>query len=280
MKKSIVTLGIIAATTTPMALAEDNVYQVEIIPKYGQSERDPQETDSYSLSGVFHFKTVSTEGHPLEEAAYLNRSSYVELDYQHDEVDAGTGGNDESKNNTYSFLLHLNTGERYFIDLNLTNMDMSGGDIFTAGLGFGGYITDNSSVHIQVLDEKKEADDPEVDDASGQGYSIGGRGVLDLGGEQALALEADYTILDVDNGLEDTDTISLGARYYFLRTTHVGLEYSLTSTDDEDVDGFTLEAQHFITPRIALGASFSQESSDDDDAEDTDKYNLWAKFRF
>ncbi|MDX1696243.1 MAG: putative porin [Ketobacteraceae bacterium] len=274
MKKLVTNVGLLAAMTAPLAYADS--YQTEVSLSYGQSERDPIETDSYNVTGIAHFKTVDTKEHPLEEAAFLERSSYVELGYTHDDTDDGT--DDDNKDNTFNMGVHLNTGERYFIDLDLIKSNMENADLFGAGLGFGAYVQDNITVDVSYLDLTFEPDGGSK--VTGAGYGVSGRGVFELGGQQAIAVEGGFTVIDFDSGVDNQEIFSVEGRYYFLRTTHVGLGYSMTSSDDEDVDGFTLEAQHFITPIIAVGASFGQESSDDDDTEDTDEYSLWAKVRF
>ena len=131
---------------------------------------------------------------------------------------------------------------------------------------------------VSYLDITYEPED--TDKITGEGYSVSGRGVFDLGDAQAVAVEGGFGIIDYDGGVDNQEIFNIEGRYYIMRTTHVGLGYTMTSSDDEDIDAFTLEAQHFITPTIAVGASFGQESSDDDNTEDTDQYNLWAKVRF
>lgn len=274
MKKLVAHVGLLAAVATPVAFAEP--YQTEIMVSYGQADQDSVETDSYSVSGIAHFKSVETDGHPLEEAAFLERSSYVELGYTHDDTDDGT--NEDDKDNTFNMGLHLNTGERYFIELDLTNSNMEDGNSFLAGLGFGAYIQDNITVALGYVDATLEPDNG--DKVTAEGYAINGRGVFKLGDEQAFAVEGTFSVLDADSGNDNQEILSLEGRYYIMRTTHVGLEYSMTSEEDNDSDGFTLSAQHFITPQLAIGASFGQESFDEDNIEDEDSYSVWGKIRF
>lgn len=274
MKRSLTMAGLLATAVVPSAFAE--AYQLELTGTYEQTDQDNIDTDSYRLSGVAHFKRVNTDGHPLEEAAYLERSNFVEASYQHDDTDDGT--DTDNKDNTFAFALHLNTGERYFVDLGYNNGNLENGDHFDAELGFGAYIQDNITTFVNLTDSTTDNDDGSGFDT--QSYEIGGRGVFALGDEQAVSVQANFEVNDSDNGMDNTEVFGLSGRYYIMRTTHVGLGYEMSSSDDEDTDGFTLEAQHFITPQIAVGASFGQQSSDDDNVEDEDSYSLWAKLRF
>ena len=274
MKKLVAHVGLLAAVATPVAFAEP--YDLELIGSYGQSELDPAETDIYNLTAIAHFKSVETQEHPLEEAAFLERSNYVMLDYTRNETDPGAGA-DDANDNVFGLALHLNTGSRYFIDFGMEKSNEEDSNQFLSTVGFGAYVQDNITVDITVTDETIEPKDE--DKYSGMGYALNGRGVFKLGGEQAVAVDGGFQVVDFDDGNDNEEIATLGGRYYFMRTTHVGLSYSTTSRDDEDNDTFTVEAQHFITPSFALGTSFGQESSDEDDAEDRDFYNLWAKLR-
>ena len=275
MKKLVAQVGLLAAVASPVAFADS--YDLEIIGSVGQSEIDPSETDTYELSVVANFKTVETKEHPLEEAAFLERANYVRFDYTRGETDPGVTGADDTSSNTYNLDLHLNTGSRYFIDLGLEQDKQDDADVFTSTLGFGAYVQDNITVDFALSDETNEPDAGSK--YTGMGYALSGRGVFELGGEQAVAVEGTFQVVDYDEGNDNQEIFALHGRYYFMRTTHVGLVYGTSSSDDVDIDSYTVEAQHFITPKIAVGASFGQDSSDVSGAEDQDRFDLWAKLR-
>lgn len=274
MKKLVANLGWLAAITVPAALASP--YQMEVTLSHSGMDQDEVDTETFSLSGIAHFKSVETGNHPLAEAAFLERSSYVSLEYARETADPDQSST--LNDNTFAFGLHMNTGKRYFVDLDFANTHGETTDLFLASLGFGGYIEDNITAQINYVDATLETD--AGDKITGDGYSISGRGVLDITEGQAVAVEGGFTVIDYDTGVDNEEIVSLEGRYYFRKTTYVGLEYDMTSTDDEDVDSYAFIAQHFISSEFAIGGSIGKESSDLDNVEDTDTFTVWAKLRY
>ena len=274
MKKFVAHVGWFAAFAVPAALAAP--YQMEVTLQHSGMDEDTTDTETFSLSGIAHFKTVETNDHPLAEAAFLERSSFVSLEYARETADPDQAAT--VNNNTFAFGLHMQTGERYFFDLDFSNTHGETDDLFQTGLGFGGYIEDNISAQVGYIDATTETD--AGDKITGDGFNISGRGVFGVMEGQAVAVEGGFAVIDYDNGVDNQEIISLEGRYYFAKTTYVGLEYGMTSTDDEDIDSYALSAQHFITTEFAVGGSIGKESTDQDNVDDTDTFSVWAKVRY
>ncbi len=183
---------------------------------------------------TYHFDTVATSGHPLNEAAFLERSNNVNAQYvTFDEADLDL----------------INVGvEAYFEDIyaaaELSRADF-GDTTNDIGLRLGYMIDDGFRVHAGV-DINDNADDT-------KDINLGLKYVNKMSGDTAVNVEFDLTMVD---DADDTIMYGLAGDYYFNRYGSIGLTYA---DDDNSATEATIgvRGKYFVTSMISVEASFT-----------------------
>lgn len=242
MKKTAFALAFaVAAGFGTAAQAQD--YQIEaevgythIDPKVGSSD------SAFDVSGTYFFDRVATSGHPLAEAAFLQRASNMSLGYQTvDDADSDTIGIE---------------GEFYFDQLYLrggySSQDNGGFDTDTLSARVGWVLSEGFRIAGGI-----DRVDPDGGNTSND-LVVEAKYVAKLAGGAAFNLEGSATFLDE----ADDEVIALGGDYYFNPALSVGAGISLADNDDN----WNLRARYFITPVIAGQLEYFTLSDGDDNA--------------
>lgn len=230
-------VALAAALVSGSALAQD--FQWEASAGYtdldGDSVLDAQV--SYFLD------RVATKGHPLAEAAFLERASNFTLGY----ADA-----DDADSDTIGI-----TGEFYFDQLYLrggyASTDAAGTDIDTISARVGWVIADGLRVAAGV--DRVDFDVPGVDESND--VVVEAKYVTKLSGETALNVEGSVTFLDQ----ADDEVFALSGDYYFNSALSVGAALSFADDDNN----YGVNARYFFTPVLSITASYNTVNDGDDD---------------
>lgn len=233
-----ISLAVALAAAPFLATAQD--YQFEVKASYANIEEESTDSDVTTLAGTFYWNQVSTAGHPLAEAAFLERQGGLTVGYLNVE-DFDTW----SLEADHYFDSGLYLAGRY-------NMPEEGDNTFGASIGFS-----PAAGLLFVLDAD---DDSEDINYAGRVKYVG-----ELQGDAAFGLEA---------GVAE-DTVSISGDYFFNRQFSVGAEI----VNDSDID-YTLlgvEAKYFIAPNFWAGAGVGTNVSGD---ADTTVWQIEAGLRF
>lgn len=241
MKKQLVALGAAAVFgLSAPALAQDfqaegGISYVGISPDVGPSD------SAIGVDFTLHFDPVRTQGHPLAEAAFLNRASNVFGAYAtFDKADLD------------SILLG---GEFYIQDFYLRGEfnRLSGGGASSNDYGLTVGFLPRDGLLLTLGYDKADLADVDT-------ITLGAKSVTKMVGDTALNLEGSLAF--VDDGAS-TKVLALSGDYYFNPMFSAGARFAYT---DNDFDSFTavgVGARYFFTPTFSLEAEYITEDSVD-----------------
>lgn len=273
MKKTLLATTVAALTFAPAVFAEN--YQIEGGMHYNYVDLDgpgSPSSDNFGLDFTYHLEEVSTFGHPLKEAGFLERSTNVGASYNN-------WSGDGAKGNIFSL-----NGEAFIEDFYLSaNVDINSwnssfgksayGKSSTTDFGIkAGFLpTDGLLLTLGYdLEEKGTVKNGKLKNLGT--ISLGGKFVTPLEGEMALNLEGEIGFQDDKN---DTVIYTLGGDFYFDRAISAGLWVS-----DSDASGAKTEAgvrgNFFITPLVSLNAHYTHNYG----YSKNKAFGLGAKLRF
>lgn len=283
MKKMLMTAGTLASLISGHALASD--FQSQFRATVGGATQDVMisstsditvDTLTTGISARVHFNKISTEGHPLEEASFLEHSSYLGFAYSHDQVDAD---GPEHHEEDYTFDLRMVTQGGVIVGAEYNTFAVGSEDhkLFTAAFEGGYYVNDFTAVTVQILDgEDNQQKAEQIEEL--RGYALTGKSVIDIGSAMAIGIELALAKIDWDER-DNQDIVSFEGDFFITPRIHVGLGYTAALRDDDDIDTVTLEAQAFVMGNLAIGASVSSTSYDDEDLDDEAAVSAWVEFR-
>lgn len=219
------------------AFALASPYQAEVSATYLGGD----DYDGVRLEGEWHFMgAVNTARHPLAEAAFIERSSHVSLDYNY------WDGGDDSVD-------QVNLALDYFVP----------NSIFFVGAGYHRNDGDNDwSVTLGVLPMHGLLVTTRYSGEDGYDLNLAARYFTELGAGTALSVRAAYYDQEVD------DRITLEADYYLDRTLSVGA--MLEAAGDTD---FGVRTRKFFTPVFSGQVSYMARDAGDE-------WTLGVSYRF
>ncbi|HEY0975362.1 MAG TPA: putative porin [Solimonas sp.] len=238
MMKKALFLALATAVGSGSALAQD--YQWDASLGYTDFEND----SALSAGITYHLDRVKTAGHPLAEAAFLERSSNLSLGYvTFDDADADAIGV---------------AGEFYFDQLYLsggyTAAEIGGVDVDTISARIGWMLADGFRLAAGI--DRVDADVPNVD--ARNDIAIEAKYVTKMEGGTALNLQASVTLLD--DPIDD-ELFEVRGDYYFNPAFSVGAGVSIA---DDDTN-YGIGARYFFTPTFSGGLLYETANDGDDD---------------
>jgi|GEM_PF-1373579 len=247
MKKTLLAASVAALAFAPAAYAQN--YQMEggIHYNYVDYDQFDGDSDNFGLDFTYHLEEVSTAGHPLQEAGFLERSTNVGASYNNWSGDVREGD-----------FFNLN-GEAFIEDFYVSaNVDINSWKQGSSTTDFGikaGFLPMDGLLLTLGYDLEEKAGDtkPNGKNKDLGTISLGGKFVTPLDGEMALNVEAEVGFQDDDN---DTVVYTLGGDLYFNSFTSVGLQISDTD-DSDDKTEIGIRGNYFITPLVSLNAHFT-----------------------
>ena len=244
--------GFIGAVTIAGTAHAQSAYQAEVFGSY--NEVSGEDVSYLTIGGRLHFSPVDTKNHPLEEAAFLERSSHVEASWTRVDV---------SEEDDDADLQSLSVN--YYIP----------NSIFYVGAGIKRYDSDgdsdtqwNARLGITPIDGLLVWTEFYEDVDYGDAVNVHAKYVTPLAGEQALNLVGGYA-----DG-ERASKLYIGADYYIDR--HLSFGGQLTSTDYDyasTATDFEVRANNYFTPNFNVGLSYVF-------GEDEDSWGIRAGYRF
>lgn len=216
------------------ALADDYRAEVTLFGDRAEPDGNAPHVDQFAAVGAYYLEPVRTDGLPLAEAAFLNRSSFVRGAAMRSEI-----GNE--KIDIFSASLGYYMPDTIFFGrLGVSYADDFDGDQTKFNGSFG--ITPLDGL-LLLTNFDEDGWDPNV--------------TAKYVGKMANAHYYSITASAVDPDHGDTN-VSLDFDYYLDNTFSVGAGYGSASDD------FSVRVQKFFTPSFAVGGHVS--TGDDGDA--------------
>lgn len=236
LRKISAAVALIAAPV--LATAQD--YQFEVAAQYLNAEVESFDYDVTAVEGTYYWQQVATAGHPLAEAAFLERQGGLTVGYA-----------DSEGANAWSLAADHYLSNGLYLAGRYTSPD-EGDDTWGASLGYS-----PAAGLLFVVD----ADD----DSEDINYTGRVKYVAALQGERAYGLEA--AIAD--------ETVTLSGDYFFNRNFSVGA--SVADDSDADVTLATVDAKFFFAPNFWVAGSVGSNIGGD---VDTTVWAVEAGLRF
>lgn len=271
------------------AATAQNSYRAEVVAGYTMNEDDDSPETKLSmlvLGGTFNFQPVSLEGHPWEEAAFLERSMqasaellYVELESGPLEADGllyGLGFRYAEKETPVAAEARFSTGT---IDVDGSSFDF---DVTMIDASVGYWAMPDAIVGV---DYGFEEFDPNMGTGSETTrFGVFGKMVHKLDKEKAINAEARLGIANVDDGTTDEDNfeVALGGDYYFTPQYSAGAHVDFSFGDAVSEEGTTLgvRGNAWFTPQIGARVEVSQFWASDSQGFDETEFGVFLAVRF
>ena len=203
-------------------------YNAEVSVNYVDLDGD---ADAIGLVGELFFAPVNTDGHPLEEAAFLEKASNVELAYA-----IGSAGPVDTT--------VLVLGVNYYIP---NTMFFAGASLSRATVEVGSF--DDSETDWGLTAGVTPIDGllvtTEYSNDAGYDLNLHAKYVKALKGETALNLEAFFEDSDFDN------VYGISADYYLNKKASLGA--SIVSADET---GYGIQGNVFLNNQFSIGAEY------------------------
>lgn len=255
-------LAIASALLSALAVTGTaNAYQAEVGASAGLIDPDNgSSSGSFGVDGTYYFNPVQTRNSPLAEAAFLDRASNVNAQFNYDEV-----GDDEVTKYGVGAEYYVPNSD-FYVSGNVARQDVEfadGGDFDTTLYGAEiGYLPAPGLLIAAGL----KGYDNDYDD--GVDPTLRAKYVTTLSNGKAINLEAGAAFGDLDE-------FNLAADYFIDPSLSVGADYY--SNDLNDNSEFGVSARKFFNQQVSLEGrvGFGDVASND-----YNKFGLAAKYRF
>lgn len=263
MKKTLLATAI-AVLSSSAAYAQD--YQFEIGANYTTGDKSSVDYDGYGLNAKLHLDMVDTSKGPLKEAAFLDKSSYAELQWSTQKADSSGAEATETTVVGGRFV----TSSNIIIEAKYSDLE----DDSSIKVGAGTYI--NETMDVVASYTSFDADDNDDDYSI---FSADLHGLNKLEGETAIAFDAGLAYTDYDGA--SAYTVSAGADYYLNNALSIGAGAGFTKIevddfDDQSTSTVNIHADYFVTPIARVGVMYTSLGEDDDG--DSMQINLSLRF--
>lgn len=252
MKKTLLATAI-AVLSSSAVYAQD--YQFEVSGAYinGDQNGFNYDYDGYGLNAQLHLDKVDTSKGPLNEAAFLDKSSFVDLSWSTIDPDVSGADSIDTVNVGGRFV----TGQNIIIEANYTDFDDDSGMNSAIKVGVGTYINDTMDVVASY-----QSDDSDDDDSDSYTFSADLHGLQKLEGETSVAFDAGLAYTDQDG--ESAYGIGAGADYYLNNALSIGAGVAFLTADDYDESTIDIRANYFVTPIARVGVAYVSQGQDAD----------------
>lgn len=207
------------------------------------------DVDGFGLSAQLHRNKVDTSKGPLNEAAFLDKSSFINASWV--TVKADVSGSDSAD--------LTSVGGRFVTDKNIiieaTYSDLE--DDSSINIGVGTYISNNMDVVVSY-----ESYDSDADGGDASTFAANLHGLHELKGETSLAFDAGLAFQDNDG--ESAYGINAGADYYLNNALSIGAGASFYTADNYDKSAIDIRANYFVTPIARIGVAYVSQGQDSD----------------
>ena len=255
-------LAIASALLSALAVTGTaNAYQAEVGASAGLIDPDNgSSSGSFGVDGTYYFNPVQTRNSPLAEAAFLDRASNVNAQFNYDEV-----GDAEATKYGVGAEYYVPNSD-FYVSGNVARQDIefaNGADFDTTLYGAEiGYLPAPGLLIAAGL----KGYDNDYDD--GVDPTLRAKYVTTLSNGKAVNLEAGAAFGDLDE-------FNLAADYFIDKSLSVGVDYY--NNDLNDNNEFGVNARKFFNQQVSLEGrvGFGEAGSND-----YNKFGLAAKYRF
>ncbi|WP_018693416.1 putative porin [Algicola sagamiensis] len=276
MKK---TLAILIPTI--LSFGAQAAQHVEINGHISKAEHDKSidNTDSVKLDATYFFKGLDTSKGPRKEAAFLSRSSSVEILANISRQDAVQ---EELNRDTYATEFTYHFDAPFYLAAGYANHNYekkvagqsAETDVEHFSFTAGHYINDNWAAYITLVEANYEKQEHDTS------WIFGLKAVLPVSDSQWIAFNTEYANLNTGGSIDDTHSFDVNAEYFLNRDFSVALGVEFAGEDEFSTDSeeYQLASTYYFNSQFALTADFSTGHIEDGDNENT--FGLGAQVRF
>ena len=247
--KKLLLASAIAIAATGQAYAD---YQFEVGAVYTDFERNTVDFDGFGVGGEFHFDKVDTSKGPLAEAAFLDKSSFVNFAFLTVEPDFPNADDEDTTNIGGRFV----TATNLIIEADWTTQDDGNNDTDAVRIGVGTYLSETSDVVVSYTSQ----DDDNNNDVDYLNVDFHGVNSLNQGASVAYDVSVGYIDADSDDGYR----IGVGGTYYFSNMFGLGVDAELVDVGNFSSDEIGIEASFFPNEQVELFARIFDVGGDAD----------------
>jgi hypothetical protein len=235
----------IVLLSSSVVYAQD--YQFEVGAQYNTGDLSDLDYDGYGFNAQLHLDKVDTSKGPLNESAFLDKSSFANLAWTTITVDVPFFGDQTADESSIGG--RFVTDKNIILEANYTDLE---DDTFYS-VGAGTYISDM----MDVVATYQAADKAETST-----FSLDLHGLSPLKGVTAVAFDAGLAYIDNDG--DSAYEFNAGADYYLNNALSIGAGVAFLTADDYDSSAFGVRAAYFVTPIARLGVAFTTLGQDAD----------------
>ena len=263
MKSRVLPFVVSVLASTIAVGAQAQSFQFQTDADYNSADLGAVDVNSMQIRQQYFLSPLQNgDNQPWREAAFLGRSSSVNLTYNRTEFDGsyemnvnswGLGG--EYMSNSHDFYAAL--------DVNFLNGDNS----FAANGKLGFFVQQNWLVALDVYHSNPDSYGSSTD------YGLSTKAILPVMDGDHLVLTASYADFDLDDGYV------IGADYYIRPYWSVGLALrnDMQTLQNAFGDSVELRSEYFVTPQLALRGAVSRVDTGPDHA---NQFAVGASYRF
>lgn len=290
--------SLLAATlfVSGIAYAEES-YQYEVGAQYHTSnEDDGADVDVTGVGAIVHFSPVNTAGHPLAEAAFLERVGSVKVQVGYGDIEGSFGATDVD-GDVVRYVAEIEfmrpelpivikaTVDKLDVDLNSPAEGDMQTDIFNVGFGY--FIGDGLRLGLNYGQEEEDIDItvPMVLDRTTDydDYAVEVKWVKSLSGGRTLNAEGSIGLRNYDNDADDGSNtiVGLSGDYYFTDSFSLGAGVMVNSGDDEGEEGdiVTFNLTNFFSPRFYVNVDYEKFHASEDSGQDKTGWDILFSIR-
>jgi hypothetical protein len=268
--------------------AQDS-YQAEVSAKYYSSEDDNNiEYKIYGVNGEVYFSKVDTTGHPLAEAAFLERIGSIKItagiEEFKDDSNVKADGPLYGVEATFMNPKLPIAFQASFITSKLEFDSPSDGDA-TKDLyefGFGYFVTDRLIAGLKYGYSEVEQPIPGAKEYNN--YELSAKYVRVLTDDTAFNIEGGLLLRQFDDDTEDESNVifNILCDYYINQKVSIGVGFEINTGDIKDDEGktFAIDFKAFVLPRISINAGFAKFLADNDEGVDKGSLQVTLSARF
>lgn len=275
-------------------------YQYEVGAQYHTSKEDGGadiEVEVLGIGATLYFSPINTAGHPLAEAAFLERVGSVAVQVGYGDIEGSQGATDLDGDVTryvvaVEFMqpgspIVINAAvDKLDIDLNSPGEGDMETEIFNVGFGYfigeglrlglsyGQEETDEDITAPMVLDRTTDYDD----------YAVEAKWVKSLSGGRSFNAEGSIGIREYDVDTDDGSNtiVGLSGDYYVTDSFSLGAGVMVNSGDDEDEEGdiVTFNLTNFFSPRFYVNVDYEKFHASEDTGQDETGWDILFSARF
>lgn len=250
MKLSVIT---VAFSVFAAAAVQAQSFQAQTDVDYGYAKEDGQKLDAVTVKQHYYLQPLQiNDTQPWKEAAFLSRSSSVNLDYSR-LSDKLPGGDNQFSVSGWGFGGEYMSKQHDFYAAAQTRF-LNGDDSFITIAKAGFFIQPNWLVNLDVYHNNPEGESSSTD------YGISSKVIVPVMMGDHLVLAASWADFDEGNGY------AVAADYYIRPFWSVGVSYrDDMPRPDLAMDvanliskGTEVRTEYFVMPQLALRASYNR----------------------